>query len=192
MAAEVLGESSVFTGQGMQLDLTPKDWGPEERQYYMERFNELGNLWQNQTFDLYHRPFMLPNVVPDPYAHQRVPKRLTKKQRDQRPSLPEFLPRATCCKPPEYATSGLEKYAFGRSFFISAKGYMGLAPSDAKSGDDIAVLFSGKVPFILRKGGDASSHYLLIGETYVHGIMDDEVMIFLGEGNVKAEIITLC
>jgi hypothetical protein len=116
MAAEVLGENSVFPGQGMQFDMTPKDWGPEERQYYMERFNELGNLWQNQPFDLYHRPFMLPNVVLDPYVHRRVPKGFTKEQRDQRPSLPEFLPRATCYKPPEYATSGLEKCALGRSF----------------------------------------------------------------------------
>jgi len=69
---------------------------------------------------------------------------------------------------------------------------MGLAPPYAKSGNDIAVLFGSKVPFILRKGDDASDHCLLIGETHVQGIMDDKVMIFLGEGNVKAEIITLC
>lgn len=69
---------------------------------------------------------------------------------------------------------------------------MGLASPDAESGDEIAVLPAGKVPFVVRKRGDETGHQRLIGETYVQSIMDGEVMKLLDEGKVKAEIIALC
>ena len=57
-----------------------------------------------------------------------------------------------------------------RSFVITEKGYLGLAPSGARKGDVISVLRGGYVPFVLRKGDH--SDWKLVGEAYVHGIMD--------------------
>jgi hypothetical protein len=41
-------------------------------------------------------------------------------------------------------------------------------------GDKVVVLFGAELPFILRQ--DKDGHYQVIGEAYVHGVMDGEVM----------------
>jgi hypothetical protein len=61
-----------------------------------------------------------------------------------------------------------------RSFFITEKGYLGLGPSGTTAGDVVCVLRGGNVPFVLRKSDGRS--YNLIGEAYVHGIMDGNVV----------------
>ncbi|PMD31122.1 hypothetical protein L207DRAFT_385252, partial [Hyaloscypha variabilis F] len=60
-----------------------------------------------------------------------------------------------------------------RRFFITEKGYLGLGPGHMEVGDQVTVLFGGKTPFILRKFED---HFKLIGESYIHGIMEGEVI----------------
>ena len=61
----------------------------------------------------------------------------------------------------------------GRRFFRTQKGYMGLGPKDIQNGDTVSVLLGGQVPFILRELDDT---YMLIGESYVHGIMYGEAL----------------
>jgi hypothetical protein len=83
-----------------------------------------------------------------------------------------------------------------RRFFISEKGYIGLAASNAAPGDKIAVLFGGKVPYILRRNEHESSEasettWTFLGDSYVHGIMDGEVIESLERGEVTKELITL-
>jgi hypothetical protein len=83
-----------------------------------------------------------------------------------------------------------------RRFFISEKGYIGLAPSNAAPGDKIAILFGGKVPYILRRNEPQSSEnseatWTFVGDSYVHGIMDGEVIESLERGEVTKERITL-
>ena len=51
---------------------------------------------------------------------------------------------------------------------------MGMAPYSAHVGDLICVLFGGQTPFVLRKREPEG--YLLVGECYVHGIMDGEAI----------------
>jgi hypothetical protein len=68
--------------------------------------------------------------------------------------------------------------------FISASGFVGLAPSHVEAGDMICIFFGGHVPYVLRKCGEA---HILIGEAYVHGIMYGECMI----GGPKTESFTL-
>jgi hypothetical protein len=85
---------------------------------------------------------------------------------------------------------------WNRRFFISEKGYIGLAPSNAAPGDKIAILFGGKVPYILRRNEPASSGtsdttWTFLGDSYVHGIMDGEVIESLERGEVMKELITL-
>lgn len=61
----------------------------------------------------------------------------------------------------------------GRVFFTSSTGYIGLAPYGAKEGDLIYVCMGADTPFLLRPYDDG---FELIGEAYVQGIMDGEIM----------------
>lgn len=54
----------------------------------------------------------------------------------------------------------------------TAKGYMGIAPAATQADDIVCIFFGGQVPHILRDAGEG--HYKLIGECYIHGIMDGE------------------
>ena len=60
-----------------------------------------------------------------------------------------------------------------RTFFISQQGYMGMGPAATEEGDVIVVALGCDVPLMLRKESD---HYLLVGECFVWGMMDGEVM----------------
>jgi len=62
----------------------------------------------------------------------------------------------------------------GRRPFLTAKGRLGLGPKDMRNGDIVAVVFGAEVPLVLRE--EADGRYLLVGEAYVDGIMDGEVM----------------
>jgi hypothetical protein len=63
-----------------------------------------------------------------------------------------------------------------RKLFVSEdEKWLGLAPMDAKPGDIIALLEGGPVPYILRPMiGKEAGCYELIGDAYVHGLMDGE------------------
>jgi len=60
-----------------------------------------------------------------------------------------------------------------RKYFVSASGYLGMGPSGATSGDFIVLMFGCKMPYILRPIG---GKYRFIGDAYVHGIMDGELI----------------
>lgn len=60
---------------------------------------------------------------------------------------------------------------FKRRPFISTRGYFGLTPCHSELGDIICILYGCVVPLVLRRNGVG---YQLIGEAYVHGIMDGE------------------
>jgi Heterokaryon incompatibility protein (HET) len=73
---------------------------------------------------------------------------------------------------PQYqSTMGFQH---NRKPFLSAEGYVGLAPAFAIANDLIVIIFGCTVPFVLREfdGGKPE----LIGEAYVHGIMDGEFL----------------
>ncbi|KAK4986681.1 hypothetical protein LTR50_005126 [Elasticomyces elasticus] len=74
----------------------------------------------------------------------------------------------------------------GRTYFTTMKRYMGLGPKYARQGDRICVFTGSHVPFIVRPHQDQS--YQLVGECYVHGIMQGEV---LRMNNILEEPITL-
>ena len=73
-----------------------------------------------------------------------------------------------------------------RRFFITEKGFMGTGPLATLPGDRITILSGGDVPFLLREDldgntiDDASAGkglcWKLVGDCYVHGIMDGEAM----------------
>ncbi len=57
---------------------------------------------------------------------------------------------------------------------------MGLAPSTARSGDLICVLFGGQIPFRVK-----GAYFELIEETYIHGITGGEAMQAFENGDYK-------
>jgi hypothetical protein len=61
----------------------------------------------------------------------------------------------------------------GRCFFVTDKGFMGLGPSNTRKSDVVCVMLGGEIPVILREEGDG---FKLIGECYVHGVMNGEVL----------------
>ncbi|KAH7134441.1 heterokaryon incompatibility protein-domain-containing protein [Dactylonectria macrodidyma] len=58
--------------------------------------------------------------------------------------------------------------------FVTSQGYMGLGPAEMKFGDKVVVLFGFQSPYIIRPQGDLS--FSLVGEAFVHGIMDGEFL----------------
>ncbi|KAJ5538215.1 hypothetical protein N7494_007694 [Penicillium frequentans] len=58
--------------------------------------------------------------------------------------------------------------AYGRRFFITENGSMGLAPPSAQRGDQIISLVGGDKPFILRSGDQ--SRFSLVGHGYLHSV----------------------
>lgn len=59
----------------------------------------------------------------------------------------------------------------GRVMFVSASGWLGVAPHGTMEGDVIFVAIGADVPYVLRPCGD---RFELVGECYVQGIMDGE------------------
>jgi Heterokaryon incompatibility protein (HET) len=72
-----------------------------------------------------------------------------------------------------------------RTFFITNSGFIGIGASSMRVGDDVYVLCGGRSPFVLRSVDDG--HFKLIGDCYVHGIMDGE--IFDNENTKLKELI---
>lgn len=68
-------------------------------------------------------------------------------------------------------------YQHARKVFMSNDGYVGLVPATATMWDVIVVVPGANMPFVLRKHLWQDT-YTLIGEAYVHGIMDGE---FVGQ-----------
>ncbi|KAH8681787.1 heterokaryon incompatibility protein-domain-containing protein [Xylariales sp. PMI_506] len=62
-----------------------------------------------------------------------------------------------------------------RALYVSEKGYMGLAPWNARKGDVVAILHGAKTPFLLRER-PRSGRFRLIGETFLYGIMGGEAL----------------
>ncbi len=58
-------------------------------------------------------------------------------------------------------------------FFLTSGGYMGLAPAGTKKDDHICIFLGCSVPLVLREVGE---EFLLIGECFVLGLMDGEVL----------------
>ncbi|KAF2498159.1 hypothetical protein BU16DRAFT_440192, partial [Lophium mytilinum] len=69
-----------------------------------------------------------------------------------------------------------------RNFFTSTIGFMGLVPEEAQVGDRICVLFGVERPFVVRENGPS---WTMVGECYVHGLMDGEAVDGLPEDRVR-------
>jgi hypothetical protein len=103
------------------------------------------------------------------------------------------------------ASCGLEgrsKYALGpyqralspcrqRKFVTTEKGYLGLAPDQVQVGDVVAVLYGGELPMVLRPT-NKTKEFQFVGDAYVHGIMNGEVLWLMAAEYRQAELYSLC
>jgi hypothetical protein len=85
----------------------------------------------------------------------------------------EWLPRDTC---------------WNRVLFTSSKGYMGLGPKISKPGDLVCVLGGGIIPILLRP---ANGYFQVVGECYIHGIMEGEAVQLWKDGKLKGEVFEI-
>ncbi len=75
----------------------------------------------------------------------------------------------------------IESITFLRTLIITKSSFLGLGPAEAREGDLTVVLFGGDVPFVLRQM-DVGGEFLLVGEGYVHGIMDGGGLLVAADG----------
>ncbi|KAI1362105.1 heterokaryon incompatibility protein-domain-containing protein [Xylaria arbuscula] len=182
VAGEVLSEWKEIAGL------------PEEYcyQYTGQRVREAfwRTLLMDEKLDLYEETMDSENV--DNLRRHRIPPNAVELD-----WLPRFPPSDAGDPQALRLTTCRFGSVVGRRFFKTKRGLFGLAPASARNGDHVVVLFGGKVPFILR---DFGLHHL-VGErlvtkfprflsnfkvytltvpllpfSYVHGIMDGEVI----------------
>ena len=77
-----------------------------------------------------------------------------------------------------------------RRLVTTERGYVGMALETVEKSDSVAVLLGCSMPVVLRKveGGPEHVRWKVVGECYVHGIMDGEAM----EWGMEAQDIVLC
>ncbi|KAG4259320.1 hypothetical protein FPRO03_12996 [Fusarium proliferatum] len=74
---------------------------------------------------------------------------------------------------------GLEAFTSltkSRRFAATDIGLVGYVPNRAKKGDLVCIFYGSDVPFVVRK--EAEGKYSLVGECYIHGIMEGEAIKF--------------
>ena len=75
----------------------------------------------------------------------------------------------------------VQQVVWNRKFFLASgrdgKTLYGLCPPAAGAGDIICILFGCSVPVLLKKAKSKDKEcYTLVGECYVHGMMDGEAL----------------
>jgi hypothetical protein len=81
---------------------------------------------------------------------------------------------------------------WGRKFFITRSGFMGIGPCSLQPGDLVVVILGLTVPLIVRKAQTAvEATYTLVGTCYVHGIMDGELVKARQEASQTAEMFDI-
>ena len=79
--------------------------------------------------------------------------------------------------------------SYGRRMCKTDKGYLGLVPAAAKIGDAIALFLGASVLHVLRKAQENQYHY--VGESFVNGLMDGEIMSWPGIRNSAPKLYRL-
>jgi hypothetical protein len=69
----------------------------------------------------------------------------------------------------------VERMAKNRLFCSTSQGRVGWVPAEAEAGDTVCILNGARVPFILRPIAGRDSVFRLVGEAYIHGLMQGGV-----------------
>ncbi|CAI6088281.1 unnamed protein product [Clonostachys chloroleuca] len=75
----------------------------------------------------------------------------------------------------EYRDLVLKAQNLYRAFFMTEKGYIGMSAQGVELDDVVTFLPGARVPFLLRRKKECST-YSLVGDCYIHGMMNGEVL----------------
>jgi len=85
----------------------------------------------------------------------------------------------------------------GRRLFMTNDGHFGIGPRAMEPGDEVAVLFGGITPFIVRsvsqrrRESEGYGLYTFVGESYIHGFMRGEVITAWRNGLYNSVVFEL-
>ncbi|KIW95612.1 uncharacterized protein Z519_04197 [Cladophialophora bantiana CBS 173.52] len=88
-----------------------------------------------------------------------------------------------------YVGSNQRRALHNRRFFRTSKGYYGVGHMTIEIGDECCVFRGANMPFVIRRvsangvqGAPTSSRHLLVGESYVQGVMRGEIFLKIDAG----------
>ena len=82
--------------------------------------------------------------------------------------------------------NAVTKACWGRKFFNTSEGRIGVGPGNIQTGDKICVFRTCRMPLIFRKE-PLNGFYETLGPAYVHGLMDGEALEMEKQGVVEEE-----
>lgn len=85
---------------------------------------------------------------------------------------------------------GVKDVGINRCLFATAKGGFGLGPLITRPGDVCCLIFGADIAFVLRPSSDTSG-YRLLGEAFVHGVMNGEIEGMLQRGQVVQQTLAI-
>ncbi|KAH7078494.1 heterokaryon incompatibility protein-domain-containing protein [Paraphoma chrysanthemicola] len=177
-----------FMGQVVNVGTV---WQPQGFQKWLQELTEFSHA-DGLSRDDDHMKAILRTAVADQEIRQATQKpRMSERVLKNVHSLLQSLDLSTA-DAQSFLSLGIKDYlyqlqdvAYERRPFSMSTGHIGIGPSQMMTGDSLYVLSGADVPFILRSSADGRLE--LIGEAYVHGIMDGEA---LKEGS-SADLISL-
>lgn len=86
--------------------------------------------------------------------------------------------------------SEIRSVCYNRSLVITEKGFYGLAPLLTRPGDITCVFIGVDVPFMLRP--HTGGQLRLLGESYVHGIMEGQVKSMVEQKELFVQTVNIC
>ncbi|KAF2010619.1 hypothetical protein BU24DRAFT_61857 [Aaosphaeria arxii CBS 175.79] len=149
----------------------------------MECFNEISpdDEFTQQLKEMNLTPTMHPSrYLPDEFRQSALLScmymELSKKERPKNFACPVLTPEEKTRK--QQFERRMQEVKKGRRMFRTERNLLGMGPKSVQPGDEIWVLFSAKVPFVVRPidNGKAPKRATLVGEAYLHGYMDGEVL----------------
>ena len=160
----------------------PADFEAAQRQFddfgWKWLANQIGYFFRWSGWRIANRSFMLFGKEFDTYFTDTIPE--TASEYDYTESY--------CCS---------NRTGQGRRFITTVNGYMGWGPdnmfgtavSQLKVGDKIAILFGCSTPLVVRPQG---GYHQVLGEAYIHGLMDGESIRHLQEGQFVVHNFVFC
>jgi Heterokaryon incompatibility protein (HET) len=88
--------------------------------------------------------------------------------------LPDVPMQKRCAAFQEDFVAAVEATLQFRTLFVTQTGYLGLGPLTMQPNDMVCVLLGCSIPVVIRI--EAPNRHVLIGECYMHGIMDGEAL----------------
>jgi len=157
----------------------------------LSRASTLSEMDRDFLHPLIHHNYILGAFVHRLLCGRMQRERLTAEDIDSILSL--HLPRdASNTNREEFLAKACLAFEAGmtrRSITITKCGYIGAIPQEAQLGDLVCILFGCSVPVVLRK--HIGEEYQLVGECYIHGLMDGEALAMQATGQVEAHDFVL-